>query len=173
FGFGLGVHRAFYSSCLMFGKDFALPAPRPHIGSLAGDIGYYYVALAVTVACLALIAVIRRNRMGRLLRAFADSPVAVDAHGTNTNELKVLVFCLAAFLAGIAGALIGPVTGTASVGTFDFSISLLLVAVLFIAGRQPILSPILAAGLYVVGPGYLSSATVREYTPIVFGGLAI
>ena len=173
FGFGLVVQRVFYSSFLMFGKDFALPAPRPGVGSLAGDVGYYYVVLVVTVACLGLVTLVRRNRMGRLLRAFADSAVAVDAHGTNTNELKVAVFCVAAFLAGVAGALIGPVTGTATVGTFDFSISLLLVAVLFIAGRQPIASAILAAGLYVVGPGYLSSASVREYTPIVFGALAV
>ena len=173
FGFGLVVQRVFYPSVLMFGREFALTAPRPEVGRLSGDVGYYYVVLATTVACLGLVAFVRRSRLGRLLRAFADSAVAVDALGTNTNELKVLVFGIGAFVAGVAGALIGPVTGKATVGSFDFSVSLLLVAVLFIAGRQPLLSAVVAAGLYVVGPGYISSASLRAYTPVLFGALAV
>src|SRR5205823_3846292 len=55
----------------------------------------------------------------------------------------------------------------------DFSVSLLLVTVLFIAGRQPMLSAIIGAGLFVVLPGYVSSGSTRQYTPIIFGSLAI
>jgi ABC-type branched-subunit amino acid transport system permease subunit len=159
----------------MFGGRFALPSPRPRLGGLHTDtdVGYYHVALIVAVACCAAVVLIRRSRMGRLLRAFADSPTAVDAHGTNTNELKVLVFCASAFLAGIAGALIAPVTGTASAISFDFSVSLLLVAVLFVAGRQPILSAVLGAVLYVVVPGYITGVNTQEWTPVVFGGVAV
>jgi ABC-type branched-subunit amino acid transport system permease subunit len=117
--------------------------------------------------------------MGRLLRAFADSPTAVDAHGTNTNELKVLVFSLSAFIAGIAGGLLGPITGTAAaasgidVGGFDFSVSLLLITVLFVAGRQPVLSSVIGAVLLVVIPSYATGETAQRWNPIVFGGLAI
>src|SRR5438067_1882880 len=116
FGFGLLVQRLFYPSFLMFGHNLFLTAPRPRLGGLhvGTDTGYYYVVLAVTVACVALVGLIRQSRMGRLLRAFADSPTGLNAHGTNTTELKVLVFCTSAFLAGIGGALIGPVTGTAT-----------------------------------------------------------
>ncbi|MGH9035320.1 MAG: ABC transporter permease subunit, partial [Acidimicrobiia bacterium] len=181
FGFGLVVQRLFYSSFLMFGGTFAIRAPRPHfdLAETASDVGYYHVVLGVTVACCALVVLVRRSRMGRLLRAFADAPAAVDAHGTNTNGLKILVFCLSAFLAGIAGGLLGPVTGTAaagsgvSVGGFDFTVSLLLISVLFVAGRQPILSAVLGAVLFVVAPGYVNGATAQEYTPIIFGALAV
>jgi hypothetical protein len=48
-----------------------------------------------------------------------------------------------------------------------------LLAVLFVAGRQPILSAVLAAVFYVVIPGYIDNADVRAYTPVVFGGLAL
>jgi ABC-type branched-subunit amino acid transport system permease subunit len=117
--------------------------------------------------------------MGRLLRAFADSPTAVDAHGTNTNELKVLVFSVSAFMAGIAGGLIGPITGTAAaasgidVGGFDFSVSLLLITVLFVAGRQPILSAVLGAVLLVIVPSYATGDTAVKWNPVIFGSLAI
>jgi branched-subunit amino acid ABC-type transport system permease component len=181
FGFGLVIQRLFYSTMFMFGGRFAVRSPRPHLGALhtSTDVGYYHVVLAVTVACLAVMVLIRRSRMGRLLRAFADSPTAVDASGTNTNELKVLVFSIAAFFAGIAGGLLGPITGTASaasgidVGGFDFSVSLLLLTVLFVAGRQPIFSAVLGSVLLVIIPSYATGATAVKWNPIVFGSLAI
>jgi branched-subunit amino acid ABC-type transport system permease component len=175
FGFGLLVQRLFYPSFLMFGHNLFLTAPRPKLGGINvhTDTGYYYVVLAVTIACVALVALIRASRMGRLLRAFADSPTGLNAHGTNTTELKVLVFCTSAFLAGIGGALIGPVTGTATQVSFDLGISLLLLAVLFVAGRQPLLSAVLGAVFYIVIPGYIDNADVRAYTPVVFGALAL
>jgi branched-subunit amino acid ABC-type transport system permease component len=175
FGFGLLVQRLFFPSFLMFGKDNYVVAPRPKLGGLAvgTDTGYYFVVLVATVACVGLLALIRTSRMGRLLRAFADSPTALNAHGTNTTELKVLVFCTSAFLAGIGGALLGPVTGTATAVSFDLGVSLLLLAVLFVAGRQPLLSAVVAAALFIVIPGYIDNAEIREYTPIVFGALAV
>jgi branched-subunit amino acid ABC-type transport system permease component len=181
FGFGLVMQRLFYASILMFGGTFAIRSPRPHLGGLHTDtdVGYYHVVLAVTVACCALVVLVRRSRVGRLLRAFADSPTAVDAHGTNTNELKVLVFSVSAFMAGIAGALIGPITGTAAaasgidVGGFDFSVSLFLITVLFVAGRQPIFSAVLGAVLLVIIPSYATGDTAIKWSPIIFGSLAI
>jgi branched-subunit amino acid ABC-type transport system permease component len=181
FGFGLVIQRLFYSSMFMFGGTFAIRSPRPHLGGLHTDtdVGYYHVVLAVTVACLAVMVLIRRSRMGRLLRAFADSPTAVDANGTNTNELKVLVFSIAAFFSGIAGGLLGPITGQAAaasgidVGGFDFSVSLLLLTVLFVAGRQPVLSAVLGSVLLVIIPSYATGETAVKWNPIVFGSLAI
>ena len=175
FGFGLLVQRLFYPSFLMFGGDYFLSSARPKLGGLRvdTDTGYYYVVLAGAVACVGLVALIRRSRLGRLLRAFADSPTGLNAHGTNTTELKVLVFCTSAFLAGIGGALIGPITGTATHASFDLGVSLLLLAVLFVAGRQPLLSSVLAAVLFILVPGHIDNADVREYTPVVFGALAM
>src|SRR6266550_83343 len=181
FGFGLVMQRLFYASALLFGGSFALRSPRPKLGWLHTntDVGYYYVVLGVVVACLALVVLVRRSRMGRLLRAFADAPTALDAHGTNTNELKVLVFSVSAFMAGIAGGLLGPITGTAAaasgvdVGGFDFSVSLLLITVLFVAGRQPVLSAVIGAVLLVVIPSYATGDVAQRWNPIVFGSLAI
>jgi ABC-type branched-subunit amino acid transport system permease subunit len=181
FGFGLVVQRMFYPTFLMFGASLEIHAPRPDFAPLqtSGDVGYYYVVLAVTLASAGALALLRRSRGGRLLRAFADSATAVDAHGTDTNELKVLVFCISAFFAAIAGALMAPVTGTAAggsvraVGGFDASVSLLVISVLFIAGRQPLLSAIAASVIFVVIPGYMSAATSQKYAPVAFGILAV
>ena len=51
--------------------------------------------------------------------------------------------------------------------------SLILVAVLFIAGPYPLAGSLIAAVLYVLVPGYITSRTVQPYIPISFGALAI
>ena len=171
FGFGILVQRLFYTRSFFFGLLFQLPAPRPSFGR--SDTDYYFVVLAVAVAMCLLVVGVRRSRLGRILRALADSPRALDAHGANTNLTKLLVFCLAAFVAGIGGALVGPVTGTASGLAFDFSVSFLLLSVLFIAGRQPLLGPVVAAALFVVVPGYIESDRLLQWQPVLFGAGAL
>lgn len=176
FGFGLLVQNLVYPTSFMFSRgQKSLAAPRPKLFGLSThtDTGYYYVLLAVTVVCLLAILAIRRGRLGRLLQGLADAPVAVDAHGTSTNVTRFLVFCLSAFFAGVAGAVIAPITGNVSSAPYQFTVSLLMVSVLFVAGRQPVLSPIVASLLFLVGPGYIKSPDVLDYVPVVFGAGAV
>src|SRR5581483_1981124 len=153
FGFALLVQDLVFPASWMFGNfSHVMRAPRPRIAWLhtQTDIGYYYVVLAVAVACLGLIVMVRRARLGRLLQGLGDASAALDAHGANTNLTRLWVFCISAFFAGVGGAALAPVTGAVNAYPFDFTISLTLVAVLFIAGRQPIAGAFLAAALYQV-----------------------
>ena len=168
FGFGLLVQNLVFPSTLFF-DDFTkvLRAPRPAIAR--SDTAYYYVLLAVTVlTCVAVVAV-RRGRLGRFLHGLRDAPIALDAHGANTNLTRLWVFCISAFLAGVGGAVLAPATGSVSGAPYAFSVSLLLVSVLFMAGRQPILGAVVAASLYAVIPGYVDSELLRKYLPVFFG----
>ena len=171
FGFGILVQNLFFPSFLLFGETQNLRVPRPSFAQ--SDLSYYYVVLVVTVlACLAVVGV-RRTRLGRLLRALADSPKAVEAHGSSTNVIRTMAFCASAFLAGIAGAVASPITQSASATSYPYSTSLILVAVLFIAGRRPILSAFVAATAYVVVPSYIQNPNVGTWEQVVFGVLAI
>jgi branched-subunit amino acid ABC-type transport system permease component len=175
FGLGLVVERLLFTSSLMFGRFGVRRAPRPGLSWLSTqtDMGYYHVVLLVALACCGTVIAIRRGRLGRLLRGMADAPLAVDAHGANTNLTRFWVFCLSAFLAGVAGAVAGPITGSASAASYTFGTSFLLVAVMSIAGRRPVLNAFIAAGLFVVGPGYITDQTALSYTPIIFGVAAL
>lgn len=184
FGFGILVERVAFPASLLFGSTGALHAPRPRLAFLPfdSDVGYYYLVLGVTVACLAVIAAVRRGRLGRLLQGLADSPSALAAHGTDTNLTRLFVFTLSAFLAGIGGAVIGPITGSASPASFGFMTSLLLLAVLAIARRRHLVAPFIAAFLLVIGPSFaawlvpssvLNDQTVAELLPVAFGIQAI
>jgi len=177
FSFALLVRDVLFFTPWMFGtqRDSVIEAPRPKIGgvNLQSDIGYYYVVLAIVVLCLVLAYAVNRGRLGRLLRAMADAPMAVNAHGANTNVSKFMVFCVSALLAGIGGAILSPVSGSINSLSYAPILSLILVAVLFIAGPYPISGALIAAALYVLVPGYITSRAVQPYIPISFGGLAI
>lgn len=171
FGFGILIERLLFPSSLLFGQQLQLPAVAP--AGFSGDTGYYYACLAVVVASLVAIVGVRRSRLGRLLRGLGESPSALAAHGTSPTLIVVILFCISAFFAGVAGALIGPITGTASALSFGYFESLLLIPVLFIAGRRPVLSALLAAGLYVVAPTYITNERLVLYLPVLFGLTAL
>lgn len=171
-GFGILVERAFFGTFLMFGRAQSVTGPRPGI-LFQSDTGYYYLALAIAAACCGVVLLVRASRLGRLLRAMADSDVALGAHGTNTDVTRVFVFCISAFLAGIGGAISVPATGTASALQFTFFISLVVVAVLAIAGRLPLLSPVIAALLYKVFPQQTPDPAILDWQNVIFGAAAI
>jgi ABC-type branched-subunit amino acid transport system permease subunit len=170
FGFGILLQRIVFSTGAMFGENGTRLAPRP--AGFAGDKAFYYLVLGVVVATIAAVAVIHRSRLGRLLRALADSPLALSVHGTNVQVTRVLVFCISAFFAAVAGALLASASGSISGVGFGPTQSLMWLTTLAIAGNSLVRSPVLAAlGLGVL-PAYLSNVVV-DYQPAIFGVLAI
>ena len=167
FGFAVLLEQLIYPTGLMWGGGSGTaPAPRPSFAT--GDRAYYYVLVVFVIAAVGLVVLVQRSRLGRLLRAMSDSPTALETYGTSITTIKVIVFCIAAFLAGLGGALLGPVTGNSSPASFASFSSLTLLVVAVLAGRSEIGSSVIAAILYVVVPGYITSATVNKYLPLGF-----
>ena len=180
FGFGLLFQNLIYATDLMFGPADIRSVSRPQLFGLDtdSDRGYYFTALAIAALCAGLILTVRRSRLGRLLRGLGDSPAALAAHATNTRVTALLVFSLSAFLAAVGGVIIAGVPQSASGnagGSFGYFNSLVLVAVLTFCGRRPILSPVLAAVLFVVIRIYepFNSEFFIDYQGAIFGALAL
>src|SRR4051812_5310343 len=172
FGFGVLLQQLVYRTSFMFGRNGPLPVPRP--AGLDGDVAFYYVVLAVAVLSCLLVTLLTRQRLGRLLRALAESPLALGAQGVDVNVTRVIVFCVSAFLAAIAGALLAALSGSVGVAPFDPFKSLLYLAVLAVAGSGQLRAPVVAALLFAVLPAYLAgSDAVATYEPVAFGVGAI
>jgi ABC-type branched-subunit amino acid transport system permease subunit len=175
FGLGVLLEQAAYPLGAMFGARGLRSAPRPQVDlgfSMESDRGFYFVVLAVVVLACLLVATLLRSRLGRLLRALGDSPTALLTQGLAVNTTRVAVFCLSAFLAGIAGALLVAAPGQVSRIGFGPFESLLWVAVLAIAGRRALPTAFTAAALLVLVPSYLPDSFL-EYQPLIFGVLAV
>lgn len=173
FAFGLLMENLVYRSFLLFGTG-AKEAPRPDVPGLdvSTDKAYFYVAVGIAVVVALIVAAFQRSRLGRVLKGLADSPTALQAFGNRSTTTLVLVFCIAAFFAGIAGAVLSAGTRGAGPGDYSAFNSLLWIAVLSIAGPRLIPSAVVAAGLLAVLPAYLPDSAIK-YQPIGFGVVAL
>ena len=65
----------------------------------------YWLALAIGVASMVLMAVILRAKFGLGLAAIRDNDTSASSSGINVFNLKLASFVIAAFVMGIAGAI--------------------------------------------------------------------
>ena len=66
---------------------------------------FYYVALFLAIAVVALVWYIRRSEFGSSLIAVREDEVGAEMRGINTTLNKITVFSIAAFLTGIVGGI--------------------------------------------------------------------
>ncbi|MBA4863791.1 ABC transporter permease [Streptomyces sp. PSKA54] len=167
FGLGLLLEKVVYGSTWMFGATGTLPATRPAL--FAGDTAFFYVLLAAAVAGSLLVALIGRSRLGRLLRAMADSPTTLSTLGLGVNVTRVTVFAISAFIAGVAGALYASQGQSATSVPFTSYASLTWLAVLVLCTGLRSAAPVAAAVGLVVLPAYTTNETVVTWQPVLFG----
>jgi ABC-type branched-subunit amino acid transport system ATPase component/branched-subunit amino acid ABC-type transport system permease component len=173
-GFGILVEQVFYTQSFMFGQStLGVQDPRPNVSiggwNLSSDSGFYYVLLIITVLVVVAAIWIANGRLGRLLEAMADSPLALETQGTTTTMLKVIVFCVAAAMASLAGALTGQLYQFAVGGYFEsFNSITLVVLVVIITVGEPWYALIAAVG-YAIIPGYLPGGNAGNILLLLFG----
>ena len=173
FGFGILVQRLVFPQTWMF-FTFAGSRRVARPFGITTDRGYFYFVLAVFVVAAVIVVAISEARIGRLLRGMSESPMAVSTLGLSTNVTKMIVFCISAFIAGVAGILYGGAYTSIDSGTLAFQPfnSLLLVAILALA---PFRVPWYAvfAGMTAVIPAFFHGASVTYWMSAIFGFFAI
>ncbi len=173
-GFGILVEHVFYTREFMFGgSPLGIADPRPNVSiaglNLSSDKGFYYLLLVIVVLVVITVTAIGNGRLGRLLEAMADSPLALETHGTSSSVLKVIVFCIASAMASLAGALTGMLYHFGVGSYFPSFSSLTLVAlVVIITVGEPWYAVIGAIG-YTVIPGYITGLTTSNVLNLLFG----
>ncbi len=120
------------------------------------------IILVGAAVALSLYLLIGKTRIGMLIRAGATSREIVAAMGVDIRLLYTLVFALGAMLAGLAGALIGPLQSV-EVGMGE-GILILTFVVIVIGGIGSIKGALIAALL--VG---LVDTLGRAFLPSLFG----
>jgi branched-chain amino acid transport system permease protein len=67
------------------------------------------VSLIAVIVAAALWALLDRTRLGAMIRAGVDDPAMARVVGIRVSRLFTIVFCLGAWLAGLAGVIGGPI----------------------------------------------------------------
>ena len=120
--------------------------------TLRGDRQYFYVVLAYVVASYLLVTNLMRSRDGRALVAIRDHYLSAEIMGINLTKYRTLSFGLAAFFAGIAGALYAHYQLVVSNEGFGIERSILFLAMVIIGGTGSIMGTLMGTAFVVLVP---------------------
>lgn len=143
--------------------------PPPALGGfeLRGNIGFYYLILALDVLTLFVLARVVTSRVGRAFVAIREDELAAQASGLPTFKLKVLAFVIATFFAGLAGAFFAHHARFVSADSFRLDETFVILTMLVVGGLGSFLGPIIGAVALVVLPEI--SRFLAEYRGVVYG----
>jgi branched-chain amino acid transport system permease protein len=127
-------------------------------------VGYFYIALALTVLVVAFLRYVGQSRYGLVLRAIRDDETKVASLGVRLARGKLVVFVISGVVAALAGAYYGYMIQVLTPFAFDpVAFSGLVIGMAIMGGAGTIYGPAFFALLYgavsqvlqeSVGPGY-------------------
>ena len=120
--------------------------------TLRGDRQYFYVVLAYLLVSFILVTNLMRTRDGRALVAIRDHYLSAEIMGINLTKYRTLSFALAAFFAGIAGALYAHYQLVVSQEGFGIERSVLFLAMIIIGGTGSIMGTLMGTAFVVLVP---------------------
>lgn len=108
-----------------------------------------------------------KSEFGRSLRYLKQDELAATTIGVNPRKVKTLAFAIGAGLAGIAGTLFAVQLSTISPGSFIFTESVTLFAIVIVGGQGSLPGVLLGTALMFVAPQIFSQ--FAQYRYFVFG----
>ena len=128
---------------------------------------------AVVLIVLTIIVVmnLKRSRHGRAIMAIRDNRIAAEAMGINVTYFKLMVFIVAAFLAGMAGVLYGHSLANIKAATFDYNMSIEILVIVVLGGMGSIHGSIIATVVLRVLPELLREFS--DYRMLLYSVLLI
>ena len=172
-GFGVIVDLVFLNLEITGGPDGLVGIPAPSFFGLSFRYPPLYLLLTALAVLFTLGLTYRlvRSYHGRALKAIRDHETTAQVMGINTPAYKVLIFTLAAALAGLAGSLYAHYITFINPESFGLHTSILILAMVVLGGMGSIGGSVLGAVLLTLLPELLREA--RGYQDLIYGGLLV
>ena len=181
-GFAAAMDALIFSSIGFAGSTGGLTIKEPHLLGLnlainsrssTNRVVFGVMVLVVVILLGLLVARLRHGPAGRMLLAIRSNERAAGSVGINVAQAKLMAFAIAAFIAGIGGALTGYTQGELTADSFAAFASISLLAIVFVAGVGRI-SGAVVAGIMFSAAGLLVTfldihLSVGKYQAIVAG----
>ena len=138
------------------GSGYSVPAAQ--IGGLSlSTRALSTISIVIVVIIASVLYAIRRSWYGHVMLAIRSSERAAVASGIRTFSVKVGVFAIGGFLAGVGGVLWSFGTGTLQPTSFDPISALLLVGFVYLNGIGSIGAAIVAGFSVAAGSSFLTN----------------
>ena len=116
----------------------------------------YFVCVALLIGCVLLCLWVQKGKVGTLLLAMRDKEDRVRFSGYDVSMFKVFVFCLAAAISGIGGAMFALQVGFMSPSFVGIVPSIEMVIFAAVGGRMSLVGAVYGALLVNFGKTYFS-----------------
>ncbi len=124
--------------------------------SLASSLmAEYYISLIFMLICIIAIVYVVRSPLGIKLKAIREDEELAEAVGVDVVKYKLIAFCLSAFFAGLAGAVMVHYRITVGPDLFDIPLMLMIILAAVIGGLGTIYGPIVGAFLIYLAKNYV------------------
>lgn len=110
---------------------------------------FFLLALALAIVFLVTKRNIVNSRIGRVLIAIRENPLAANGVGVNLQYYKVMAFGISAFFTGVSGAMYAHLVGFISPETFMFAQSVIFLTMLVFGGSGSMLGPVVGVIIIV------------------------
>jgi branched-chain amino acid transport system permease protein len=136
--------------------------------SLATPTAFYFLVATCLVLSLLACRALVRSPFGRALQAIRENERRFTSLGRDPRPFKVVVFVVAAFFAGLAGALFAPFRGFASPEVMFWVLSGQALMMIITGGIGTLIGPVIGAMVFILIQEVLSSYTEHW---MIFAGL--
>ena len=127
-----------------------------------GHNGYSYCLATLFILTMVARRIVN-SPFGLSLHSIRNNPLRAAALGINVNARLIVVYTIAAFYAGVAGALLAQTQAFASLAYFDFDRSADLLMMLIIGGTGYLYGGVIGAIVFKVMQDYLSMLTPQYW----------
>lgn len=124
------------------------------------------VSFIVMVLTIAVLYTLINSRHGRAIIAIREDEIAAESMGINITYYKTLAFTVAAFFAGVAGAMYAHYIGILGASNFDFNRSIEIVVTVVLGGLGSFTGSIVAAIALTLLPFMLRAFS--EYRMLIY-----
>ena len=126
---------------------------------------YYYFFLALTLISVAALYRFEFSRIGKTLKAIAQSHLVASSVGINEGGYRVLAVGVGCFFVGLVGASYAHYNLVLSTNSFDLSATLWLVMYVLIGGINSFAGPIVGTAILILIPEFFRG--LKTYSPFI------
>jgi len=133
-------------------------------------VRFYALALVLAVTVIVFLHVFFTTPTGHAVDAVAENPALAEASGLSVHRIQLLAFSIGSGIAGLGGALYAHYVGFVSPESFNTALSVAMIVMLVIGGRQSVWGPVIGALVLTPLPELFRGAVQTQH---VFYGAAL
>jgi branched-chain amino acid transport system permease protein len=157
-----------------------VPGPGKQTVPFAGVVdfnkpgNYYYIAIGIVLIALLILYYLERAYVSFQWRAIKDDNTLAGAVGINVIGYKMVNFVIAAFMAGLSGAVFASYQHNLSpdsTSRFGVTMSIYLLVYMVVGGKDYFIGPLVGTAVLTL----LAEETrsMQQYQPMIIGAIAI